>query len=478
MTVWASSAHGMGTKKNQNRMPNSMQGSLWFLDPFTHLYLTGMPGHSAQELPGSITEDEWIQRRSLQFGLCLLGQNRWVLKAITHLQWAQSWWEDALDTIRLGAVASDGHVFAVLLGLLPSMGFDRWMDIEGSLPSTQRPLAQTWACGCPPSELSMPLTSHRGMGPCRLWTRSHCWWCLALPQSSVSQEIVCFRPQRSLKAGRDQLLCMPMGEPRRGWKDLLPRLQLKGGFRWQLLCLALQENRQCGPVWVSAQLQEQPLTSGCYLPVFLKGKNYLCSRAGNSGTPLGSRALPCPNGLLELMWTLDRMGVTPLPIWSRTSMPKRQLIFIPSCPPTYLGRLGGEWPIPQSHQPACTENHNLWVPTGSHPCNLLSLSYRVFASQVPPWPVEWSGQVAWWHQTCCHYPEWSRVGRCQNHTFQIGERGGWGGIPAWGGGMVERTELPFHHPSWLLSFTAECGAWRGNPTAPPRNLACGGNGTW
>ena len=26
---------------------------------------------------------------------------------------------------------------------------------------------------------------------------------------------------------------------------------------------------------------------------------------------------------------------------------------------TYLGRLGGEWPIPQSHQPACTENHNL-----------------------------------------------------------------------------------------------------------------------
>ena len=80
-----------------------------------------------------------------------------------------------------------------------------------------------------------------------------------------------------------------------------------------LPCLALQENRRCGPVWVSALLQEQPLTSRCYLPVFLKGKNYLCSRAGNSGTPLGSRALPCPNGLLELMLTLDRMGVTPLP---------------------------------------------------------------------------------------------------------------------------------------------------------------------
>ena len=61
--------------------------------------------------------------------------------------------------------------------------------------------------------------------------------------------------------GRQRLLCMPMGEPRRRWKDLLPRLQLKGGFRWQLLCLALQENRQCGPAWVSALLQEQPLTS-------------------------------------------------------------------------------------------------------------------------------------------------------------------------------------------------------------------------
>ena len=70
-------------------------------------------------------------------------------------------------------------------------------------------------------------------------------------------------------------------------------------------------------MWVSALLQEQPLTSGCYLPVFQKGKNYLCSRAGNSGTPLGSRALPCPNGLLELMWPLDRMGVTPLPGWKQ-----------------------------------------------------------------------------------------------------------------------------------------------------------------
>ena len=42
-----------------------------------------------------------------------------------------------------------------------------WTDNQGSLSSPQRRLAQTWACRCPPSELSMPLTSHRGVGPCR-----------------------------------------------------------------------------------------------------------------------------------------------------------------------------------------------------------------------------------------------------------------------------------------------------------------------
>ena len=69
------------------------------------------------------------------------------------------------------------------------------------------------------------------------------------------------------------------------------------------------------PMWASVGLRPVAgtTTSRCYLPVFLKGKNNLCSRAGNSGTRLGSRALPCPNGLLELMLTLDRMGVTPLP---------------------------------------------------------------------------------------------------------------------------------------------------------------------
>ena len=38
------------------------------------------------------------------------------------------------------------------------------------------------------------------------------------------------------------------------WKDLLPRLHLKGGFLWRLLCSALWINRLCGQVLGFAQL--------------------------------------------------------------------------------------------------------------------------------------------------------------------------------------------------------------------------------
>ena len=76
-----------------------------------------------------------------------------------------------------------------------------------------------------------------------------------------------------------------MEEPRWVWKDLLPRLHLKGRFLWLLLCSAPWINRLCGPVLGSAQSSAQPLTSGCYLPYFRKGRNCSCSRVGSSGIP-------------------------------------------------------------------------------------------------------------------------------------------------------------------------------------------------
>ena len=71
------------------------------------------------------------------------------------------------------------------------------------------------------------------------------------------------------------------------------------------------------PMWASVGFRPVAGTTIDFkvLPPSLseREKNYLCSRAGSSGMPLGSRALPCPNGWLELMLTLGWMGVTPLP---------------------------------------------------------------------------------------------------------------------------------------------------------------------
>ena len=65
-----------------------------------------------------------------------------------------------------------------------------------------------------------------------------------------------------------QLLCMPMREPRWVWKDLLPRLQLKGGFLWLLLAMLGTADKP--PKLLDfAQSQAQPSTSRCCLPHFL-----------------------------------------------------------------------------------------------------------------------------------------------------------------------------------------------------------------
>ena len=91
------------------------------------------------------------------------------------------------------------------------------------------------------------------------------------------------------------------------------------------------------PMWASFGLRPvvgTPSTSGCYLPCFRKGRNCSCSRVGNIGMQPVSRTLPCPNGLLELMWNMDPMGLAPPPFWCRTSTVQRQRISIKR--PTYI----------------------------------------------------------------------------------------------------------------------------------------------
>ena len=85
---------------------------------------------------------------------------------------------------------------------------------------------------------------------------------------------------------------------------------------WIPMAAAMLGTAEKPPMWASVGLRPVAGTTIDFRvlpPSLSEREKCLCSRAGNSGMPLGSRALPCPNGLLELMWTLDRMGVTPLP---------------------------------------------------------------------------------------------------------------------------------------------------------------------
>ena len=145
----------------------------------------------------------------------------------------------------------------------------------GFFPCPQRPLAQTRACRCPPSELSMPLTSDCGVGPSRLRTKSppfladNAWYCTSLQS-----------PRRSYLSGhRDHSRPSETSDYACLWGA-------KVGMEKSLASIAAEGWIPMAAVLDFAQLQAQPLTSGC-CPSFQKGRNYcLCSRAGNSGMPL------------------------------------------------------------------------------------------------------------------------------------------------------------------------------------------------
>ena len=117
-----------------------------------------------------------------------------------------------------------------------------------------------------------------------------------------------------ITAGRQRPAIMhAYGGAKVGMERSLASIAAEG---WIPMAVAMLGTAGKPPMWASVGLRPVAGTTIDFRvlpPILLKGRNCLCSRAGNSGMPLVSRALPCPNGLLELMWTLDRMDVTPLP---------------------------------------------------------------------------------------------------------------------------------------------------------------------
>ena len=69
------------------------------------------------------------------------------------------------------------------------------------------------------------------------------------------------------------------------------------------------------PMWASVGLRPVAGTTIDFrvLPPILSEREKLLMLSCWQGIQLVSRALPCPNGLLESRWNMDRMGVAPLP---------------------------------------------------------------------------------------------------------------------------------------------------------------------
>ena len=80
-----------------------------------------------------------------------------------------------------------------------------------------------------------------------------CYWCLALPRYSVSQETGCSKLKKLCQASSDLSLCMRMVVPRLVWRKPWRPLPLRDGYLWLPPCWGQRANRQCGQVWGSAR---------------------------------------------------------------------------------------------------------------------------------------------------------------------------------------------------------------------------------
>ena len=84
---------------------------------------------------------------------------------------------------------------------------------------------------------------------------------------------------------------------------------------WIPMAAAMLGTADKPPMWASAGLRPVAGTTIDFRvlpPVLSERECYLCYLVGNSGTQQVSRALPCPNGWLELRLKKDLMGIAPL----------------------------------------------------------------------------------------------------------------------------------------------------------------------
>ena len=109
---------------------------------------------------------------------------------------------------------------------------------------------------------------------------------------------------------------------------------------WISMAAALLGTAEKRSMWASVSLRSVASTTIDFRvlpPSLSERENCLCSRTGNSGMPLESPTLLCPNDLLELMWILDRMMQLLYLLEAELRCP-RDSWSSPSCPPAYLGR--------------------------------------------------------------------------------------------------------------------------------------------
>ena len=283
-----------------------MRGFLLFFDPLTHRSLTGMPGHSASRVPQVLL----LMRNSRTKPPIWLLPSRTELVSFLRTASELSPEEKTL-WIQSGLAVSPlmGTCLQHFLGFCLAWALIGEWTSRVLFPVPKGPwprhgdagaLLQNYKCRSPRIVAWARAAFEQGALPSLFMMPGHAP-VLSLPGDCMFQA-------KDVAGGHQRpAIIHAYGGAKASMERSLASIAPKGGFLWRLLCSALWTNRLCGQVLGFAQLSAQPSTS------IRKRRNCSCSRVGNIGMQPVSRTLLCPNGLLELMWNMDPMGLAPLP---------------------------------------------------------------------------------------------------------------------------------------------------------------------